>query len=120
MGSSLLTTIKTTLGKHYKFLRIIMMKLMIICLTLAAISEVNGANWKNWKNIDVEKYRCERNGKKFLIGMTMQQANRFIKTHDIGISEISHDTDYVDFDYDIKRLNVVLRNGRIVVIEDCA
>merc|ERR1712189_52239 len=114
MGSSLLTTIKTTLGKHYKFLRIIMMKLMIICLTLAAISEVNGANWNR------RQKECERNGRKFLIGMTLQQANRFIKTHDIGISEISHDTDYVDFDFDISRLNVVLRNGRIVVIEDCA
>merc|ERR1711972_383923 len=114
MGSSLLTTIKTTLRKHYKFLRIIMMKLMIICLILAAISEVNGAL------PGANKKECERNGRKFLIGMTMQQANRFIKTHDIGISEISHDTDYVDFDFDIGRLNVVLRNGRIVVIEDCS
>merc|ERR1712221_14753 len=107
MGSSLLITIKTTLRKHYKFLRIIMMKLMIICLTLAAISEVNGANWN----------KCERNGKK-LIGMTMQQANRFIKTHDIGISEISY-TAYGDYDYDITRLNVKLRNGRIVRTGRC-
>jgi len=90
-----------------------MMKLMmIICLTLAAISEVNGANWNR------RQKECERNGRKFLIGMTLQQANRFIKTHDIGISEISY-TAYGDYDYDITRLNVKLRNGRIVRTGRC-
>merc|ERR1711972_486192 len=111
MGSSLLTTIKTTLRKHYKFLRIIMMKLMIICLILAAISEVNGAL------PGANKKECERNGRKFLIGMTLQQANRFIKTHDIGITEVRYGAG--DYDYDITRLNVKLRNGRIVSTGHC-
>merc|ERR1712189_18894 len=116
MGSSFLITIKTTLGKYNKYLKIIMMKLMIICLTFAAISEVNGIGWYAWNTC--KQVMTMEQAKRF-IGMTIEQAKRFIQTHNIEIWEIV-DGQVATKDDNMHRLNVELRNGKIVRLTSCS